>query len=160
MHPQLALPPSLPTQPSTKGRSFTAPHEVHQYEQTKFFDEPEWECSFEDVAGAVGCLKCGNPRGRGGDALIVEVKAQYKRPNWNIKDAEAAPPRKHCVFPGRGEFWTCFNSNLVIEPDTDWLGAAGFKDKPIYDIDGNEGGDLCLPGSIAGAIADNGAIYA
>ena len=47
MHPRLALPPSLPTQPSTKGRSFTAPHEVHQYEQTKFVDEPEWEYSFD-----------------------------------------------------------------------------------------------------------------
>ena len=87
------------------------------------------------------------------------MEAQYKRGDWNVKDESVDPPRKHCVFPGRGEFWTCFDSNLVIEPDTDWLDDFGFKDKPIYDIDGNEGGDLCLPGSIAGGLPDNGAIY-
>merc|ERR1712029_456785 len=45
-------------------------------------------------------------------------------------------PRKHCIFPKRGPFYTCFNSNLVIEPDTSWLGS--IKDKPIYDADGNK----------------------
>ena len=89
----------------------------------------------------------------------MEVKAQYKREDWNVKDEATSPPRKHCIFPGRGEFWTCFNSNLVIEPDTDWLGAAGYNDKPLYDSAGNQGGDICLPGSIAGAIDDNGAVF-
>merc|ERR1711956_167117 len=56
------------------------------------------------MGGAVGCLKCGNPRGRRGDALIVEVKAQYKRDDWNIKDESANPPRKHCIFPGGENF--------------------------------------------------------
>jgi len=79
--------------------------------------------------------------------LIVEVKAMYKRKLLNEKDEATNKPRKHCIFPGRGEFWTCFNTNLVIEPDTSWLGA--LKDKPIYDEDGNkDAGELCYPGNM------------
>lgn len=79
--------------------------------------------------------------------MIVEVKAQYKRANWSIKDEEVDKPRKHCIFPG-WEFWVCMDNNLVIEPDTAWL--ATYKDKPIYDTDGNQDeGTQCLPGSIA-----------
>merc|ERR1712018_598091 len=64
-------------------------------------------------------------------ALIVEVKAMYKRTNWTVKDETLDPPCKHCIWPGRGVFGTCFNTNLVIEPDTDWLSGEGFdyKDK-------------------------------
>ena len=128
-------------------KKFTAPHEVHQYEQTKFYEEPEWSCEYADIRGIVGCLKCENPRAKGGNALIVEVKAMYKRENLNMKDESTNKPRKHCIFPGRGAFYTCFNSNLVIEPDTSWLGA--LKDKPIYNADGSEGGDGCYPGNLA-----------
>ena len=82
--------------------------------------------------------------------MIVEVKAQYKHENWNIKDEEVNAPRKHCIFPG-WEFWVCMDNNLVIKPDTAWL--ASKKDKPIYDIDGNQDkDDMCLPGSIAAAL--------
>jgi len=110
---------------------------VHQFEQTKFYDEPEWKCRQATIQGLVGCLKCGNPRDDGEDALIVEVKALYKRVNRNEKDEETNKPRKHCIFPMSAPFWTCFNSNLVIEPDTTWLG--DLKDKPIY----NEEGEAC-----------------
>lgn len=131
-----------------KDGEFTAPHEVHQYEQTKFYDESEWACEFADIRGTVGCLKCRNPRPVGGEALIVEVKAMYKREDLNVKDETTNKPRKHCIFPGRGEFWTCFNTNLVIEPDTSWLGA--LKDKPIYDEHGvkDVGGEQCYPGNM------------
>ena len=122
-------------------------------------NEPEWECEFDSIAGVTGCLKCQNPGEIGDDALIVQVKAMYKRTDFTIRDEDLDPPREHCIFPGRGYFWTCFNSNLVIEPDSDWLG--DFKDKPIYDANGEvvaEGGQ-CLPGSIAAMQPDNGAIY-
>ena len=132
-----------------------APHEIHQYEQTKFYDEPEWECRFEsigatDAGGTASCLACQKPRKPGGDALIVEVKVQYKRESWNIKDEEVNKSRKHCIFPG-WEFWVCMDNNLVIEPDTAWLD--GNKDKPIYNSAGiRDAGDMCLPGSIAKAL--------
>ena len=123
--------------------TFTVSNEVHQYEQTKFFNESEWECQFDSIGGAVGGLDCGNPStDQHGDTLIVEVKAQYKRANWDVIDQKRFPPREHCTFPGRGEFWMCFNSNLVIEPDTDCLGAAWYSDKPIYDSAGNTEGDI------------------
>ena len=80
--------------------------------------------------GAVGCLKCGNPRGENGDALIVEVKAQYKRDDWSLK-AET-PTRQHCIYAGI-EFWTCLSQNLVIEPDSSWLPDG---DRPTEDLDG------------------------
>ena len=130
-----------------QAKKFTAPHEVHQFEQAKFYEEPEWSCEYADIRGIVGCLKCENPRAKGGNALIVEVKAMYKREYLNMKDETTNKPRKHCIFPGRGAFYTCFNSNLVIEPDTSWLGA--LKDKPIYTADGSEGGDGCYPGELA-----------
>ena len=134
-----------------------ASHKVHQYEQIKFFNKPAWEYQFESVGGAVGCLVCGNPNpDKFGNTLMVQVKAQYKRTNWSVKDVTIDPPRNHCIFPKRGKFWTRFNSNIVIEPDVDWLG--GYKDKPIYDSARNLGGDICLPVSIAGGIADNGTV--
>ena len=82
--------------------------------------------------------------------MIVEVKAMYKRAEFNVKDETVNEPRKHCIFPKRGPFYTCFNSNLVIEPDTSWLG--DIKDKPIYDAEGNKisngnSGGSCYPGS-------------
>eukprot|EP00579_Thalassiosira_antarctica_P007438 CAMPEP_0201890710 /NCGR_PEP_ID=MMETSP0902-20130614/32802_1 /ASSEMBLY_ACC=CAM_ASM_000551 /TAXON_ID=420261 /ORGANISM="Thalassiosira antarctica, Strain CCMP982" /LENGTH=194 /DNA_ID=CAMNT_0048421647 /DNA_START=51 /DNA_END=632 /DNA_ORIENTATION=+ len=176
----LLLAPSL-TEGSKRGKemdvktTFTAPHEIHQYEQTKFYDEPKWECRFaalgsthlrgsdsSTATGGTTCMACRNPGGKYDNALIVEVKAMYKRANWNEKDEANNKPRKHCIFPGRGEFWTCFDSNLVIEPDSDWLGS--LKDKPIYDAEGlplAEGADpddgVCYPGSLAGDIDDNGA---
>mmetsp|Transcript_22071 Transcript_22071/g.47998 ORF Transcript_22071/g.47998 Transcript_22071/m.47998 type:complete len:219 (+) Transcript_22071:366-1022(+) len=136
-----------------KAGTFTAPHEVHQFEQVKFLEEPEWECEFDSVADIVGCLKCRNPREIGGEALVVQVKAMYKRVNLNEKNEIANPPREHCIFPGRGYFWTCFNSNLVIEPDSEWLGDD--KDKPIYGANQDE----CLSGAEAAAKGDNGAVY-
>merc|ERR1739838_637906 len=132
-------------------KSVAAPHEVHQFEQTKFYDEPEWDCRFDNIQEIVGCLVCKNPREKGDDALIVEVKAMYKRADWNIKDETVNPPRKHCLYPEHGEFWTCFNSNLVIEPDTTWL-PTGIKDKPIYKSNGDlcaaEDDCVCYPGSM------------
>ena len=102
-------------------------------------------------------MACRNPGDQYDDALIVEVKAMYKRDLWNVKDELTNKPRKHCIFPGRGEFLTCTDSNLVIEPDTNWLGA--LKDKPIYDADGKPLADdadaetgVCYPGKLAGAI--------
>ena len=83
--------------------------------------------------------------------MIVEVKAMYKRAEFNVKDESVNEPRKHCIFPKRGPFYTCFNSNLVIEPDTSWLG--DIKDKPVYDAqgikisNGNSGGQ-CYPGHL------------
>jgi len=140
---------------------FTAPHEVHQFEQVKYYDEPEWACNMDSVAGHVGCIKCWNPRDEGEDALIVEVKAMYKREELNIKDETVNKPRKHCIFPGRGYFWTCFNSNLVIEPDSDWLGE--LKDKPIYNSTGMEAlpdqDGICYPGHMAADLPDNGATF-
>ena len=115
-----------------------APHEVHQFKQTKFYDEPEWDCRFDNIQGVLGCLVCKNHKVKGENALIVEVKAMYKRAYWTIKDESVNKPRKHCLFPEHGEFWTCFNSNLVINPETIWL-PAGIKDKPIY----NANGALC-----------------
>ena len=109
----------------------------------------------------VGCLPCKNPRAKAtGEALIVEVKAIYKRANANIKEEMVNPPRKHCVFPERGEFITCFNSNLVIEPDSAWI--SPYKDKPIYDDNGNidnVDSTKCLPASIAGKIGKDDATY-
>lgn len=136
----------------TKKKTFVAPHEIHQYEQAKFYDEPEWECRWEsigstDAGGTASCMACRNPRDEEGEALIVEVKAIYKRADANIKDETVNKPRKHCIFPG-WEFWVCMDNNMVIEPDTDWLG--GIKDKPIYDVDGNiDAGELCYPGFMA-----------
>ena len=147
-----------------RGKTFTAPHEVHEYEQVKFFDEPKWACEFEDIGGkAAACMRCWNPGNIGDEALIVEVKSQYKRADWNIRDETIDPPRKHCIWPKRGDFWTCFNYHLVIEPDTDWLEGNldgvpfSYRDRPIYDEDGGEG-DQCLPGRIVASLPDNGAI--
>jgi len=137
-------------------RKVKAPHEVHQFEQTKFYDEPEWDCRFDNIQGLVGCLVCRNPKAKGDNALIVEVKAMYKRSDWSIRDETVNPPRKHCIYPEHGEFWTCFNSNLVIEPDTTWL-PPGIMDKPIYTengylCDSEEFGEescICYPGDLA-----------
>lgn len=111
-----------------KANTFSAPHEVHQFEQVKFKDEAKWECEEDTIGGVTGCMKCRNPGSLDDEALVVEVKAMYKRPNFNLKGDD--PVRQHCIFPKRGYFWTCFNSNLVIEPASEWLGE--LKDKPIY----------------------------
>jgi len=136
-----------------KKNTFVAPHEIHQYEQAKFYNEPDWECRWESIGstkpgGTASCMACQNPNDGGGDALIVEVKAFYKRVDARFKNETANAPRKHCIFPG-WEFWVCMDNNMVIEPDTDWLGE--IKDKPIYDKDGikDVGGKLCYPGSKA-----------
>merc|ERR1711957_149255 len=109
---------------------------------------------FDSVGGAVGCLACKNPRPVGGDALIVQIQAMYKRKSWMINDNKINKPRNHCVYPQRGEFWSCFNSNLVIEPDSDWLGDLG--DKPVWKADGTrcddeegKGDCVCYPGNLA-----------
>lgn len=138
-------------------RGLPAPHEVHEYEQVKFEDEPEWSCDEVTVADTIGCLKCINPRPTDQEALIVEVKSMYKRTDFDVRDEILDPPRKHCIFPGRGPFFTCMNHKLVIEPDTSWLGS--FKDKPIYDADGELGGDQCLPASIAATLTDSGSFF-
>ena len=78
----------------------------------------------------MGCVVCKNPREIGEDALIVEVQAQYKRENWNLK--ADTPTRQHCIYPGI-EFWTCLSQNLVIEPDSSWLPDG---DRPTEDLDG------------------------
>merc|ERR1719384_945567 len=154
-----------------KGK-YPAPHEVHQYEQVKFNDEPEWDCKDADVAGLIGCIQCWNPREVGGDALVVQVKAMYKRENFNIRDETLDPPRDHCIFPNGASFWTCFNSNLVIEPDTAWLDSTitlddgtvigPFNDKKQWDADGNketDGSGGCLPGSIAAQIFPGDSVF-
>merc|ERR1711957_297692 len=141
------------------GTHMGAPHEVHQFEQAKYFNEPLWDCRFDNIAGAVGCIACENPRPIGGEALIVQIKAMYKRKDFMTKDDKLDKPRNHCVYPGRGEFWSCFNTNLVIEPDSDWLG--DIKDKPLYLPDGSlctddegKGDCQCYPGDLAAAIVE------
>jgi len=123
--------------------TFPAPHEVHQFEQVKFHEEDQWDCRTDAIAGVTGCLACKSTKE---EALLVEVQSIYKRADANINNA---PTRKHCIFPGQGEFYTCFNSNLVIEPDSAWL--KPYSDKPIYATDGKEydadgkAGTKCLP---------------
>ena len=78
-----------------------------------------------------------NPREVGDDALVVEVKAQYKRDDWSLKDEIATPVRQHCIYAGI-EFWTCLSQNLVIEPDSSWLPDG---DRPTLEEDG----DLVCP---------------
>ena len=135
-----------------------APHEVHQYEQVKYFDETEWECRQIEISNQIGCIECYNPGEVGAEGLVVEVKAMYKREDLRIKDESINKPRKHCIWPERGSFYTCFNSNLVIEPDTDWLNGDGndYSDKPIYDENGVEGGTQCLPGNIVADLPNPG----
>jgi len=142
---------TLRTLRKSKAVEVEAPHEVHQFEQVKFYDEPEWDCRFDNIQDVVGCLVCKNGKSEGNNALIVEVKAMYKRSDWTIKDETVNPPRKHCLYPEHGEFWTCFNSNLVIEPDTTWL-PPDIRDKPIYNSDGGlctaEEDCVCYPADL------------
>ena len=82
--------------------------------------------------------------------MIIKVKAIHERVNFNVKDKTVNEPCKYCIFPKRGPVYTYFNSNLVIEPNTSWLGS--IKDKPIYDAEGNKvsdgnSGGSCYPGS-------------
>uniref|UniRef100_A0A7R9ZIZ3 Uncharacterized protein n=1 Tax=Pseudictyota dubia TaxID=2749911 RepID=A0A7R9ZIZ3_9STRA len=89
------------------------PHELHQYEQIKFQEEPLWKCRFE-----MGCVICKNPNPIGGQALLVEIKSQYKRADWNVPDDQSV--REHCIMPQQ-EIAACTTSNIVIEPDTSFL---------------------------------------
>ena len=99
------------------------------------------------MAGQIGYVKCWNPRHE-----VEEAK-------FNVKDKTVNKPRKHCIFPERGPFYTCFDSRLVIEPDTSWLGP--IKDKPIYDVNGTEvaEGGSCYPGRLAAELGADDSIF-
>lgn len=93
-----------------RAKRIPTPHEVHEYQQVKFLDEPLWRCRLE--GGADGCVACRNPTQ---GAFIVEVKSNYKRADWNIR-TDTQEVREHCVYPDQ-EFWACLSTNMVIEPD-------------------------------------------
>lgn len=90
------------------------PHEFHVFEQVKFVEEPDWTGGCH--LGPHDCFICKNPNPIGGQALLIEVKSQYKRADWNTPDTQSV--RQHCIMPQQ-EIWTC--GNMIIEPDTSFL---------------------------------------
>lgn len=91
---------------SNRGLRIETPHEIHEYQQVKYVPNSAWKCRVSD-----GCTICKNATSV---PAIIEVKANYKRADWNIR-TDTQEVREHCVNP-RQEVWACF-SGYIVEPE-------------------------------------------